>query len=108
MRFVEAAGGASSVIANSHQSRGNGPALPVLSATEKQRACGNGPDPFETPADVLPQQVDRAGEVIFLPASPATPLNPRPMISRGSSLTDVQTASAGDAASSLSYSGGDA
>jgi hypothetical protein len=51
---------------------GNGPLAPVLSATEEQRACGNGPDHFETPAELPRQQVDRAGEVEPLPASPAT------------------------------------
>jgi hypothetical protein len=53
------------------------------------------------------QPAEPAGEVFILQAqaSPATPLNPRPMIYRGSSLTDGQTASAGDTAASLSYSG---
>jgi hypothetical protein len=88
------------------QSRGNGPALPVLSATEKQRACGNGPDQSSSQVPSS-QPAEPAGEVFLLQAqaSPATPLNPRTMISRGSSLPDAQTASAGDTATSLSYSG---
>jgi hypothetical protein len=86
---------------------GNGPLAPVLSATEKQRACGNGPDQSSSQVPSS-QPAEPAGEVFLLQTSPATPLNPRPMISRGSSLTDAQAASAGDTAASLSYSDGDA
>jgi hypothetical protein len=54
---------------NSNRQGGNGPLIPILSATEEQHACGNGSDPFEKPADIPRQQVDRAAEA---PASQAS------------------------------------
>jgi hypothetical protein len=103
---LAARGADESAATNSNQGEGNGLALPVLSATEKQRACGNGPDQSSSQVPSS-QPAEPAGEVSLLQAqtSPATPLNPRPQTSRGSSLPDAQTASAGDTAASLSYSG---
>lgn len=86
------------------QGEGNGLALPVETATEKQAACSDRPDQFIS--QVNPSEpAERAGEAVLLPSSPATLSNPRPQTSRGSSLPDAQTAGEGVPASQLSYSG---